>query len=199
MRIRLFGLLAGACLVLASLARGAAQSVPPTPPPPIPGATSSPAGIQLPIPPPPTAAPTSVPSASASPRGRRPRSVPPTSTPSPGASPSETPAPPQFTTLDGTWELEAQTRTKTYYSHFTLSQSGQAGSEITGLWDRNNKKMPLSGTFDGRLFKFTVVDGTKQYTLSGYVENFSDMVGLVIDGTTQMAFTAQHRKHEKAF
>ena len=88
---------------------------------------------------------------------------------------------------------------KTYYSHFTLTQSGQAGSDITGLWDRNNKKLPLSGTFDGRLFKFTVVDGTKQYTLSGYVENFSDMVGLVIDGTTQMAFTAQHRKHEKAF
>lgn len=199
MRIRLFGLLAVAGLVFASLARGAAQSVPPTPPPPIPGATSSPAGVQIPIGAPPTAAPTAAPTLTPAPRRGRGTAAPATSAPSPGSSPSETPAPPQFTTLDGTWELEAQTRMKTYYSHISLKQSGQAGSEITGVWDRDNKKLPITGTFDGRLFKFTATDGTKQYTLSGYVENFSDMVGLVIDGTGQMAFTGQHRKREKAF
>ncbi|MBV8074039.1 MAG: hypothetical protein JO140_01330 [Candidatus Eremiobacteraeota bacterium] len=192
----LFGLVTG---------EGAAQSVPPTPPPPIPGNPTASPSIQLPpastaptvLPtiPPPVVTPTPTPAPR---RGRR-GTPEPSGSPNPSPSGSGTPAPPQFTTLDGVWEIELQTRVKTYYSHITLKQSGTAGSDVTGFWLRENKKLPLTGTFDGRLFKFTAADGGTQYTLSGYVENFSDIVGLISDGKTQNAFTAQHRKREKTF
>lgn len=203
MNIRLLGLrafvgVATLAVALASLAQGAAQNVPPTPPPPVPANPTATGGITFPLPStlPPTAAPTPTPSPA--PRGRR--GAPATSSPSPSGSASGTPAPPQFTTLDGVWEVEVQTRAKTFYSHFSLKQTGQAGSEVTGLWDRgSNKKLTLNGTFDGRLFRFTASDGAAAYTFSGYIENFSDIVGMLNDGKTQTAFTAQHRKREKAF
>ncbi|MBV8601344.1 MAG: hypothetical protein JO359_07250 [Candidatus Eremiobacteraeota bacterium] len=198
-----FGLLVAAALLVASPSRGGAQNVPPTPPPPLPGNPTATPAIVLPA----TAAPTALPTLpvtaapSPTPAPRRGRRAEPSGSPnpSPTGSAAATPAPPQFTTLDGVWELEMQTRAKTYYSHLTLKQSGAAGSDITGMWLRENKKLPLTGTFDGRLFKFTVTDGAVQYTLSGYVENFSDIVGLITDGKNQTAFTAEHRKREKTF
>ena len=115
------------------------QSVPPTPAPALPS---------------PSAAPSINPTVSPAPRGRNR----PASSPSPAASASETPAPPQFQSLDGIWEIELQTRAHTYYSHLTLRQSGAQGSDVSGIWDQGgypDKKIPLTGTFDGRLFKFT--------------------------------------------
>jgi hypothetical protein len=119
----------------------------------------------------------------------------------PATSGSPTPAPPQYTTLDGVWEIEFQTRNRTTYAHWTLRQNGQSGSNVTGVWNRGGKppkNVPLTGTFDGRLFKFTATDGDKQYTFSGYVENYTDIVGMETDGKTETAFTAEHRKKAKA-
>ncbi|HEY1727813.1 MAG TPA: hypothetical protein VGG22_05555 [Candidatus Baltobacteraceae bacterium] len=183
--------LAGVLLIsLLSLADAGAQqqqqSVPPTPAP----------AIETP-----TEAPSINPTVSPAPRGRRARATPRPS-PSPAASPSETPAPPQFTSLDGTWEIELQTRASTYYSHLTLRQSGSQGADVSGIWDQGgnpDKKLPLTGTFDGRLFKFTASFKASQYTFTGYVENYSDIVGMVSDGKNDLPFTAQHRKKEKFF
>ena len=115
-------------------------------------------------------------------------------------SPTETPAPPQFSTLDGVWEVEMQSRSTTYYTHFQLHQSGAQGADISGVWDQGGKpakKFPLTGSFDGRLFKFTAGSGDKQTTFTGYVENYSDIVGMASDGKNDLPFTAQHRKREK--
>lgn len=179
---------AGVLLIsLLSLADAGAQqqqqSVPPTPVPAV--STPSPA-------------PSIAPTVSPEPRGRG--RAKPNSPPSPAASPSETPAPPQYTTLDGVWEVELQTRATTFYSHITLRQSGAQGADVSGIWDQGgnpDKKLPLTGTFDGRLFKFTATLKENQYTFTGYVENYSDIVGMVSDGKNDLPFTAQHRKKEK--
>ncbi|MGH7660272.1 MAG: hypothetical protein ACRENA_05050 [Vulcanimicrobiaceae bacterium] len=146
-----------------------------------------------------TPQPTSTPATPATPAPRRGRKATPAPEASPANSGSPTPAPPQYTTLDGTWEIEFQQRDTTKYAHWILQQSGQSGSDVTGVWDQGGKpakKVPITGTFDGRLFKFTAKDGTKEFTFSGYVENFSDIVGMANDGKTDTAFTAQHRKKE---
>jgi hypothetical protein len=61
--------------------------------------------------------------------------------------------------------------------------------------------MPFTGTFDGRLFKITVTaPDSKTLTLSGYEENYMDMVGLFTDAdpkATGTPFTAGHRKSAK--
>ena len=188
-------LVLAAAASLACVAGVAAQT--PTAPPPAPGAAAAPATtIAIPATPPSPLA-----SITPAPAGRRGRATA-SPAPSPGASPSETPAPPQFSSLDGTWEVELQTRLKTYYSHLALKQSGQGGADVSGVWDRDRQKLPLTGTFDGRLFKFVIKDSAtaaaaREYTMSGYVENFSDIVGIMNDGTKSMPFTAQHRKREK--
>jgi len=152
-------------------------------------------------PPPQTSAPAPAPAtATPAPRSRRARPAA-TATPQPSGSPGETPPPPQFTTLDGVWEVELQSRDKTHYTHFVLQQSGQAGADVSGFWDlggKPDKKIPITGTFDGRLFKLTATNAGTQFTFSGYVENYSDMVGLQNDGKLETAFTAEHRKKLKA-
>src|SRR5579875_2284748 len=143
------------------------SDLPPTTPP---RATAAPAPTPqstAPLPPAPNLA-TPAPSGSPAPRGRG-------ASPAPSGSPGETPAPPQFTNLDGTWEVELQTHSKTVYAHWNLHQAGTGGADVTGVWDRGGKppvKVALSGTFDGRLFKFTATQGATQYTFTGYVENY---------------------------
>jgi hypothetical protein len=147
----------------------------------------------------PTAAP-ATPSASPASAGRRGRRG--GAAPSPEPSASETPEPPQFSTMDGVWEVQMQPlyTGKTVYSHLTITQKGE---QLTGTWMRSDKdKVPFTGTFDGRLFKLTTTDPTGKivWTLSGYAENFSDMVGLVTtpDPKNQgTPFTATHRKKER--
>jgi hypothetical protein len=162
-------------------------------------------GPAAPVTPPPSANATpgnllGTPAPSASPasgrRGRR------SSTPEPNASPSDTPEPPQFSTMDGVWELQLQSLNgsyKTTYSHLLVAQKGD---DLSGTWIRaNNDQLPFTGTFDGRLFKLTATDVKKNtWTLAGYAENFSDMVGLVISATPGdkgTPFTASHRKKER--
>lgn len=144
------------------------------------------------------AAPVASPQASGGPtRGKR--AAPGGFTPSP--EPSETPEPPQFTTLDGIWEIEIQPIGKKLatYTHMNITSTG---ANLSGYYQvgKNKPKWPLTGTFDGRLISLTVTqpDGTTS-TLSGYVESFGDMVGLLRTGDKDpgTAFTAEHRKKLK--
>jgi hypothetical protein len=189
-----------------------AQSAPPTPPPPNSLPTQ---GVLFgtPVPAysaPPTLAPIAAPSSSAAPQGRGRRHG---AAPSPSASPSETPEPPQFSTMDGVWELALQplSGTGTVYSHLYITQKGD---QLSGRWVRGKPgkhstldTSDFTGTFDGRLFKLTGTDVHATFTLAGYVENFSDMVGLLTairvgadPGATPgpgIPFTAGHRKATK--
>ncbi len=164
------------------------------PPPPAPGASSVTPG-------PAVGSPAVSPAASSAPAsapgrgGRRGRG------PSPEPSASETPAPPQFQTLDGVWEVQLQPLDgsgKTIYSHLNLVQQGD---QISGIWVRSNSaKLPFTGTFDGRLFQITVKDGASTMTMNGYAENFGDMVGLLKTSDPKdpgTPFTASHRKKER--
>ena len=173
-----------------------AQATPPPPPPPN-GSVATPSAPLLGGPsaaPALTVAPAPSPSPAPGRHGRR------SATPEPNASPSETPEPPQFQTMDGVWEVVVQPMTvyRPIYSHFYLIQKGD---QLTGTWVRSdNTKIPISGTFDGRLFTLTASDGKTTYTLKGYAENFGDMVGLLTTADPKdkgAAFTASHRKKEK--
>jgi len=168
------GLVAIAALALASSAVSVAQTSPPAQP---------------------TAVPASTPPPAAS--GRRGRG---SSTPAPGSSATDVPEPPQFSTMDGVWEVQMQPplATRAIYSHLYVTQKGD---QLTGTWRRDAKtNLAFTGTFDGRLFKLAITDGTKTYLMAGYAENFGDMVGLFTDGDPKhdgTPFTASHRKKEK--
>ena len=180
---------------------GPAGQVTPPPPPPPNGNVATPGVlIGTPVPGTPRPAPTVTPASSSSPApaGRRGRRA---STPEPGPSASDTPEPPQFSTMDGVWEVQLQPLTGTgraIYSHLAIAQKGD---QLTGTWTReNNQKVPYTGTFDGRLFKLTATDGKNAWTFSGYAENFSDMVGLLTTADPKdkgTPFTASHRKKER--
>lgn len=159
---------------------------------------------ELPPPPAATAAPvTPAPAASSTAgprRGRRGSASPgPASSPTPEA--TDTPEPPQFTTLDGIWEVELQPLGKRLatYTHLQITVTG---STIAGYYEHTpgRTRDKMTGTFDGRLITMTVTaaDGTTSQ-FSGYVENFADMVGLyrTSDKDQGTAFTAQHRKKQK--
>jgi hypothetical protein len=149
------------------------------------------AGLAQPVPSP-------APSPSGSPSGRGKRGKP-AASPSPEI--TDSPPPPQFSTLDGVWEIQVQSTTtkRTVYSHIKFVQ---AGTSLSGYWERppNHKRSPLTGTFDGRLFSLTIDTGNgTSVTMSGYCENFSDLVGLMKMGASDpgTAFTATHRKKER--
>lgn len=143
-----------------------------------------------------TPAPPASPAASPAPGGRRRGRA-----PSPEPSASETPEPPQFSTMDGVWEVQLQSMStgKTVYSHLYVTQTGD---QLTGTWVRGDKdKAAFTGTFDGRLFKLTAT-GAKggTWTFAGYAENFADMVGMLTSADPKdkgTPFTAAHRKKEK--
>jgi hypothetical protein len=179
----------------------AAQVTPP--PPPAPNSANAPTpGTLIGTPVPSTPAALASPSPSPAPAGRRGRR--PAASPSPEASASESPEPPQFSTMDGVWEVQVQplNGARTIYSHLYVTQKGDA---LSGTWIRSDKdRVPFTGTFDGRLFKLTATaaDAAKTtWTLSGYAENFSDMVGLLVVTADKndrgTPFTASHRKKER--
>ncbi|HYZ17237.1 MAG TPA: hypothetical protein VE591_12580, partial [Candidatus Acidoferrum sp.] len=181
-----------------------------------------------------TLAPAPSGSPSAAPAGRRGRhGGAPAAGANPAASPSETPEPPQFQTMDGVWEVQLQPMdrsTNTIYSHLYVKQS--TDGSLTGYWIRNDKsRMNFTGTFDGRLFKLALTPAgpdpaatpekgkpTKgkaestatpppwnmpgmTYTMSGYAENFGDMVGMLSSSDPKdkgTPFTASHRKKERS-
>jgi hypothetical protein len=142
-------------LAIASVTAGLAQTTG-APATPAPGAvTATPAGAAIPATgtgTAPAAAPSPVATASSGPRrGRRAPGTPGPST-SASPAPSDTPVPPQFSTLDGIWEVEMQPLGKrlAVYSHLSIAVTG---STINGYWEHNpgRTRSPMKGTFDGRL------------------------------------------------
>lgn len=178
-----------------------AQVTPPPPPPPN-GSISTPSsqliGVPSAAPSATVTAPAAAPTASPAPAGRRGRR---SATPEPNASPSDTPEPPQFQTMDGVWEIQLQplTGARTIYSHLYITQKAD---QLSGTWKRaNNDVASFTGTFDGRLFKLTLKDAKgATWTMSGYSENFGDMVGLLLTSDPKdkgTPFTAAHRKKDR--
>jgi hypothetical protein len=193
------GLVLVVFLLAASAGAGLAQVTPnpnAPPPPPLPNATFAPAAVSpSPTPAPIATGPMPTPSPSPSARPRRGHKTESAATPAPEE--SDTPEPPQFTTLDGIWEIEIQPlgRRLALYEHLSIVQNGNT---ITGYWehDPHKTRTPLTGTFDGRLFQVAATTATGTVTFSGYVENMGDMVGMKHVGASDpgVAFTGQHRK-----
>ncbi len=179
---------------------GTNPNAPPPPPLPVINQNATNASTSTPLPyaaPAVTATPLATPSPAARPhRGHK---AAPSGTPSPEA--TDTPAPPEFKTLDGIWEVELQPighRLATY-QHFSIVQTGNT---LSGYWehDPNRTKSPITGTFDGRLIQISADVKGGTVTFGGYVENMGDMVGMqhLAPGDVGIAFTAQHRKKEKS-
>ena len=156
-----------------------------------PGGTPSPLATPTPL-----ATPSSGPQ-----RGRRRPNPNASGTPNPKASPSDTPEPPQFNTLDGTWEIELQPlgQRLATYTHVIITTTG---ANLTGTYltkGAKGPKYPVTGSFDGRLISMTVALPAGNATFNGYVETFADMVGIYKknDADPGTAFTAEHRKKVK--
>ncbi|MEO6991804.1 MAG: hypothetical protein ABI346_09840 [Candidatus Baltobacteraceae bacterium] len=160
-----------------------AQPVTTPPPPPTPGASALP-----------TLAPTSSPTPA--PSRKRGRVPPPEAGPTATPAPTATPTSPAFSTLDGSWEVQVQRIDRTTYSRFEIRQTA---SILSGSWVVDKVNYPLEGTFDGRLFRMSVKLPAGAYALNGYVENSTDMVGVLDNGKGEIpfvnpiAFTAEHR------
>jgi hypothetical protein len=190
-RLRLsvgFALVLGIATATAGLAQfGSNPEAPPPPATPVP--TEAPVDTSTPAPA----------SSSRPRRGKRAPGPAASGSPAPGA--SDTPEPPQFTTLDGIWEIEMQPLGKRLanYSHLSVTATG---ANLTGYWEHDPKKTrsPLKGTFDGRLISLQIdmPDGSTS-SFTGYVEGFADMVGIfrTKDVDPGTAFTAEHRKKLK--
>jgi hypothetical protein len=162
-------------------------------PPPVPTATPVPDVTLNPVPP--TASPTPAPTAAPTPvpRGRgRGRATPaPASSAQKTPEPTPTPTSPAFASLDGTWEVQVQYIDHTTYAYFDLTQKLDA---LAGAFRYEGKKYTLDGTYDGHLIKLVAKMPQGNVTFSGYVENASDMVGLIDFGSGKsVAFTAEHR------
>jgi hypothetical protein len=149
---------------------------------------------------------TAAPSALPTDRPKRGRRAPgPASSGSPSPAPSDTPEPPQFTTLDGVWEVEMQPIGKRLatYTHLGITSTG---ASVNGYWETGpgkvKSRVPMTGTFDGRLISLSIkMEDGSTATFSGYVEGFADMVGIfrASDADTKgTAFTAEHRKKLKS-
>jgi len=183
--LTLLGSLSACALLVAYLggADAAAQQPNPVPTPvPAPNVTLNPV--------PPTASPAPTPTPPPA-RGRRGRPAPSGGPKTP--EPTATPTSPAFASLDGTWEVQVQFSDHTNYGYFDLVQTT---STLNGDFRYQAKKFAMDGTYDGRLIKMVAKLPQGNATLSGYVENATDMVGLIDfnDGKTPIAFTAEHRQ-----
>ncbi len=179
LRPAVFALIAISAIAAAAVPfRATAQSAPPA------AAAASPSAAPSAVPAPPAVTPPPEPTPQVTPRRHGPKDQ-------PDEFPSSAPTSPAFATLDGTWEVQLQFIDHTDYSHFKLKQSGQS---ITGTWNVDKDEYPLEGTYDGRLFKFTVKQPSTTLQLSGYVETASDMVGIIVhEKGENTVFTASHR------
>jgi hypothetical protein len=170
--------IAGAFLMAAPSARLAAVAATPPPSP-------------LPINQPQTLPPTPGPAASVI--------TLPAATPSPAAAktkPTPTPPPNARKGLDGVWEVQIQHTNSTDYTHFKLTQEGDA---LTGTYlDTAGKKYPLAGSVDGQAIRLivTLPNGTTML-LEGRLDGTTDMVGVLTTPGGQVPFTAAYRAKTK--
>jgi hypothetical protein len=132
-------------------------------------------------------------------------------TPGPAASvitlPGATPAPPAGKAtpspppngrkgLNGVWEVQIQHATGTDYTHFALTQQGEA---LSGTYlDTRGKKYPLTGSVDGQAVRLivTMPNGTT-ILLEGRLDGTTDMVGMATMPDGAVPFTAAYRAKEK--
>ena len=111
-------------------------------------------------------------------------------------SPDETPTPdPNRKGIDGVWEVQIQHPDgTTTYDHFKLTQTANtvAGEFLDN--EHNNKKYPVTGSLDGKNIHLVVTraDGTTM-VFTGSVDGTTDMIGMMQDGSQQIAFTAAYR------
>jgi len=191
-------LIGGVAAVVLGAAPGTLTQVSAQVPPP----TPSPTQAATPVAEVPTAAPTPSPTPTPAPSRHGHHRA--SSSASPGAtaqpSPTATPTSPAFSTLDGNWEVQVQTFNGTSYSRFAMHQDG---SNIVGTWYVTGKQLPFTGSYDGRLFRLIVKDEPGTVNLSGYIENSTDMVGIIdngkgdLPGANPIAFTAEHHVPSK--
>jgi len=118
-------------------------------------------------------------------------------TPSPAPKGKATPTPPPSRKgLDGVWEVALQHSNGTDYTHFAITQRGQA---LTGTYlDAHGTKYPISGTVDGEAVRLivTMPNGTT-LLLEGKLDGTTDMVGMLTAPDGQTPFTAAYRAKEK--
>jgi len=152
----------------------AAAATPP-PPPPSPGPVAAPTPVSAGAPQPPSGT---------------------FSLPLPTPKASGTPAPPEDDRkgLDGVWEVQIQLSNDTIYDHFKLTQKA---SLLTGIFldnEHGNKEYPVAGSVDGKNIRLVVTkkDGTTM-TFTGTVDGTTDMIGIMQNGSQQIAFTAAYR------
>lgn len=118
--------------------------------------------------------------------------------PKPDASPSP-PTEDNRKGLDGVWEVAIQSQDgDTKYVHFKIAQKATV---VTGIYLdnlHNDKKYPAAGSYEGQSFHLVVTkdDGTT-ITFESRVEGTSDMVGMMKEGSNQVAFTAAYRPKYK--
>jgi hypothetical protein len=98
--------------------------------------------------------------------------------------------------LDGVWEVQIQHPNGTDYTHFLLTQQGDA---LTGTYlDARGKKYPLTGTVDGQAVRVIVAmpNGTS-LLLEGKLDGTTDMIGMLTTPDGQLPFTAAYRAKSK--
>ena len=111
---------------------------------------------------------------------------------------SATPSPPPDARkgLDGVWEVQIQHSSTTDYTHFKLTQQGDA---VSGTYlDSHNKRYPISGTVEGQAIRLivTMPNGTT-LLMEGKLDGTTDMVGELTMPDGQVPFTASYRAKEK--
>jgi hypothetical protein len=118
----------------------------------------------------------------------------------PGAAPtygpSPSPPPNARKGIEGVWEVQIQHPSGTDYTHFKLTQQGDA---LTGTYlDTRGKRYPLAGTVDGQAVRLIVSmpNGTT-LLLEGKLDGTTDMIGMLTMTGGEVPFTASYRPKEK--
>lgn len=116
----------------------------------------------------------------------------------PGAKTTPYPSPPADSRkgLDGVWEVQIQHPSTTDYTHFSVTQQGDA---LTGTYlDAHGKKYPLSGSVDGQVVRLIIAmpNGTS-LLLEGKLDGTTDMIGMLTTPDGQLPFTAAYRAKSK--
>lgn len=97
--------------------------------------------------------------------------------------------------VDGVWEVEIQHPTSTDYTHFAITQQGDA---VTGTYlDAKGKKYPVAGSVDGQSIRLIVtMPNGSTLLLEGKLDGTTDMVGMITTPDGQVPFTAAYRARQ---
>jgi hypothetical protein len=110
--------------------------------------------------------------------------------------PSPSPPPNARKGIEGVWEVQIQHNSGTDYTHFKLTQDGNA---LSGTYlDSRGKKYPLTGNVDGQSVRLivTMPNGTT-LLLEGRLDGTTDMIGTLTMPDGIAGFTAAYRPKGK--